>query len=333
MTYFIDENLNTWLKLSVPANSSVTKYVSKESGFTPSGDDVFELFDDFSGASLDTSKWNTDGTVNYSVGEVQIVGSGNVHNVLRSTQNFNASTQPVSIIAKVKHHVDVSYNGFGWNYWDSQWTSPTDSGAATITGWSTADVLCRYNNGSETNAALDLKIGSQGVFRADWKDSTSFTFTNPDGTSVDLVWGSNIDANAAFYVSDTSTSVKFSVYYVLVKKYVDTEPSVSVTDLGDFFEVVVTNNTAAELVDHQVMVDNTVLGVSAQSESLNVLDNPPLPSSGLGVTPSFKLDSYTLGDLDFDLLPESGFLMVTGGASNIGYEVADLNGEVFGGDL
>ena len=65
--YWIDDNLNIWTKTSISANSSTVLYVQKTDGYSPDGDGVFEFFDDFDGAELDTTKWDSDITT-YSIG-------------------------------------------------------------------------------------------------------------------------------------------------------------------------------------------------------------------------------------------------------------------------
>lgn len=89
MPYYIEAGINTattaiWVKVpSIPASGTVavTMYFNNPTATAQSnGDMVFEFFDDFSGASLNTTKWSVQGTpsiLSLAAGKVTFAGNSN----------------------------------------------------------------------------------------------------------------------------------------------------------------------------------------------------------------------------------------------------------------
>ena len=80
-----------WIKVpSIPASSTVTVYMyygNPSATSESNGDAVFDFFDDFDGTSIDTSKWDSSGTVTISSGVVEI-NSGNGYIKTKDTFQF-----------------------------------------------------------------------------------------------------------------------------------------------------------------------------------------------------------------------------------------------------
>ena len=53
--YWIDPNLNIWIKVNLPAHDILTLYIKRTSGYSPDINKTFDFFDDTSGTFSD--KW------------------------------------------------------------------------------------------------------------------------------------------------------------------------------------------------------------------------------------------------------------------------------------
>ncbi|KAB1065515.1 DUF2341 domain-containing protein [Salibacter halophilus] len=246
LDYFIEPStLNStstkiWVEVnSISATSSETIYMfygNSSATQGSSGENTFELFDDFAGNSLDNSKWSACGNGNITISndEVQLSSDGTTtgNAVLTSTNGFN---YPVQIQTNVngagvgKSVIGIlnnSGNGYGLTY-ETVSGSPVYSMKSLSQSSPQCYSLTNLSapNNTTTNGAVTqgdwwfywLDTGAQGykvptVGSDQSRNSTLNTLTNP----VNVVLG-NFDQNSSF-----------SVDYVHVRKYSAHQPSVSV---------------------------------------------------------------------------------------------------------
>ena len=285
MAYYIDKELNTWIKETILANTIISRYIKKAGSNTPDGDSVFELFDDFSGGSIDSSKWQTSGDVSLSSGTVTINSGG--EGWLASQTYFDSTSQEV-VMHSYAQHVDDTTNtnrygaiGFGWWNSTSAITNPANTGLSTISGWSNGDLLARYNTNETGTARLghNLYGGSYVTREITLFSDYSANFYTPDSGESDTL--SSISGTPTgglpinFAVTNTDGGAQVKVQEVFVRKYISTEPTVTVEDLGDQYRVDITNTTGSALTDYQVRIPNGELGTVTQSESLQITSTPP----------------------------------------------------------
>jgi len=82
LPYWIEDNtaasVDAWIKVPTVHATGTTVYMyygNPQATSLADGNKVFEFFDDFSGSSIDSSKWTTKGTVDVSLGEARIQGA------------------------------------------------------------------------------------------------------------------------------------------------------------------------------------------------------------------------------------------------------------------
>jgi hypothetical protein len=234
LDYWIEEKgegveATVWVEVdSITASSETTIFMfygNAGASAASNGNNVFEFFDDFSSGTLDTSKWNTRGTVTYAVGEVTVgVGAASSDNMLYSKTTFNPTTQPVVFEANVKHVNDTAYSGLGIGFWHDPGSTPTLAGVDTISGWATGDILARYPSLSDNTAVLDLQIGSYARFKVAWTDATHVTFTNGLGSSATVTQTMINPHYICFNTYNNTAQLKTTLAFV--RKYTSPEPTV-----------------------------------------------------------------------------------------------------------
>lgn len=86
-----------WVKVpNIPASAATTirlYYGNPSAGSSSSGDATFDLYDDFSGTSLDVSKWSSSGTISVSSGELSLYGLGWIKSNAEFSENIIEETR------------------------------------------------------------------------------------------------------------------------------------------------------------------------------------------------------------------------------------------------
>lgn len=229
--FWIESGCNTsntiiWLKFPDPIAMGSTVYISARYGFPTmeaksNGNNVFPFFDDFSSASYDTSKWTDSiGTVTQAGGIMSLSSASGIfagNYVLPYDSIIETSADPIStgrIGAAVRAATNTLY-GFvgdgGANVLDILWWpgalySESDSGesfmGAFATGFHKYTIAYRPNDTDTANF--------------DYNNSeltNNRTGTNPADTLHPVLYSSNGQSDYDF---------------ILVRKYVANEPSISV---------------------------------------------------------------------------------------------------------
>ena len=289
--YWIEHNESgnainyVWTKVNLTANGNTTLYINKTAGYSPNGDAVFDFFDDFNGNSLDTSKWDTQyiGGGSYSVSNSQLnlsySGSGN--NTVLSTKNL-VNTQ--NTITEARTNI-VSINGqaFGVNYRGNFSTDNTSRIFFLASSDSTQDDIYIDANGNGSyDYSTNFTSWSTGInaFETDiTSNSVEEIHSSQTATYSGTLSNFNLYLYLGFYtagVSATDKTFDVDIDYVFVRKYASTEPTVTVTDKGSYYEVQIHNNEATALTDYQVGIPVSSLGVTNASESLYITNQAPV---------------------------------------------------------
>lgn len=125
LNYFIDNKTNgshayVWVKVPfIPANSQTTIYLyygNSEAGYVGDPNSVFLLYDDFSGSSINSSKWTTYGSPSLTgSGELNFSGSGGSSLALRALNPFyyDSQTTGFELMTKYRFSSYSNYAGVG----------------------------------------------------------------------------------------------------------------------------------------------------------------------------------------------------------------------------
>ena len=298
-----------WVKVdNIPASSTKTIYAIKESGFSPNGDAVFEFFDDFEGTSLNTSKWDIkENTLSqYSVSNSVLSATAKGSEVDKRLLLFSKNTYgPGNILeSRASLFGDGSklYDGVGFQvrllsvqgypeFDDAiSWENPTD-GDAYLHTITQNDLEYAENTFSLPQAYRIYRIFwesySKVMFYYDSTLAATHTTNIPQHTQyIVLLAGSHPE--------HSSSDIRTAYFdWVRVRKYTATEPSVTVTDMGTYYKIDITNNEASELTGYQVAIPINDLDVSSTTESIKFTDTLP---TGETVTISINQTSGYVGD-------------------------------------
>lgn len=269
LNYWIDGTDKLWIKVpTIAAGVTTTIYVKKETGFTPNGDNVFDFFDDFSSATIDTTKWNILGTYSYTAGTLTVgVGGSASDNVIASKGVYFSDGYIAE--GNIRHVNDGAYGGFGFGAWHdpSPQIGTTYTGVNTMTGWTTSDVIHRNNNvDTGTARVLNLQIGDFARFKVVRKSATEFEVTNGLGTMVTTTGTMYSPLPVAINTYNNTSQIQATL--VFVRKYAATEPTITVTDTGNYYEVAIDNTSGGLLEDYQISTDATGFTSLTNDESL-----------------------------------------------------------------
>ena len=327
-----DENGNAinyvWTKVDLTANGDTTLCVSKQAGYSPNGNQVFDFFDDFDGSSLDTSKWLvhtkdstysvSNGKLIFDVSTANNFGGGNVvskystnyNNVIITTlcmqENYyhTAPGMLVGMTISTPQYDDAYYGNIKQDfYWANLWMDDNNGNYFQDSYYDGSNNL--HTLGSQV-ATVSGKYYLMSLKRI---GSTSIAlFDNIDDNTHYSLTLNNLPiktyAYPALEVGDAYSGGGLKYFdYVFVRKYTANAPTVTVTDKGSYYKVDIHNNEATALTDYQIGIPVSSLGVTSESESLYITNQPPISGNqsvyptpfyvGTNVTQQFNLVNNT----------------------------------------
>lgn len=272
LPYWIEEFNSTfiiWTKVDLPANSTTTIYIVKQTGFTPNPENVFLFFDDF----YDLSKWDT----TLALGSYDVDSS-----TLRMWDDWGGCCD-----GHCYYHGLATHDGFtrpftvDLVFWQDPHTPSSNCGKTgpSVEHYNEMEVITSTaTNGS----GLNIRIGSNYY---------NFDEPFPAGTNrltikfgIDTVecQGSWLSApvSATDHVTNTknpiliagdtdSNSIIDYVDYLIVRQY-GPDPSVTVTQQSpNIWKVDIQNSTSTDYTNFQVAIPGDGI-VSSVTESLNI---------------------------------------------------------------
>jgi hypothetical protein len=258
-SYFIDSNY-LYMPINISENSQNTYILEKTAGYEPNGSLSFpDFFDDFN--DNDVSDWG--GVSSSSV-------SNGIFTIAEGEYVYNSDYGSTSKIIGVRTKID-SINGY-------------DSSGSTV--------LVNYQNNQNLYkiwlSANTEKYGAQALLSDSWGPEYYASTNTIDTNSwydVEI-----LDNNGAYSVRRGMESFQnvhtFSSYsnfgniglrgeggasefdYIYVRKYSSTEPTVTVTDAGTYYQIDV--YSTVELTDYQLLIPLSDISVSSETESIKI---------------------------------------------------------------
>lgn len=212
-TYWRENTTTLWVKFNVSANTPTTFTIDTTSSYAPDGDNTFLLFDDFSGASLNTSKWTADGaasfTTSQSGGILTFHSTANGYKEIRNTYNFSPSGWELALEANVSipsTSLGGHYFGFtGTNtttlnlpYFMMGYTWDHTTGVRYLGSTQTATTFSKSNSYDRLTLE-EIKLGSN--YQYSWmRPGTVIVSVNDTNFYPAFVWiGYLYDNNKNFY--------------------------------------------------------------------------------------------------------------------------------------
>ncbi len=272
--YWIEHDQNgnainyVWTKVNLTANGDLTLYVFKQAGYTPDGDKVFEWF------------YNTEQDLDNTYVTILNGASYSSYIVTFGTKedNSNSGFRTSILLSDASNYQQIMHDP-GDTIYKYVHDSTTYSSSVSFTDQfitttysSDGSTVYFYINGTEIGSANSITLQ-----RIDVQDY--------DGSS-----GSGAGAYSHFY-------------WTFIRQYTANPPTVTVTDEGSYYKVLIHNNEATALTDYQVGMPVSSLGVTSESESLYITSTPPATGNqsvyptpfyvGTNVTQQFNLINNT----------------------------------------
>jgi hypothetical protein len=242
---------------SIPANGVVVLGLDYEEGYSPSGDDVFNFFDDF---SSDLSKWTQyDGTgTSISGGWVTADNNG--------IETIDTFSYPMVMEF---HGYAVYVDSFG-----SLRIGTFDAPGLSCNSYQNTNLKFYYastssNEGVFSDAVYSL-FGASGDFRLYRNNVLLQSATDSISSSSQRI---RIYGRGSDGVADHDAAI--TVDWILVRQYISTEPTVTVESSGSGYIITIENNLAEDLTDYQIHFPATDIGLSSTTESLYISGNIP----------------------------------------------------------
>jgi len=267
LSYWMEEKVDSdyaifWVKVpSIPANGTTDIYIyygNPDAIYNGDGEQVFDFYDDFEDGVLDTNKWNVlQGNVSESGGQLVLVKNGDEPYVYIKDLTFD------NIIIKTK----VKATGSGAKGDEgiifraqSQVTLSSLSGYLNYFGVFGSDsepyplTIAKYSSGSRT----DLQSTSKKFYDNTWYEITIKVFGNLIKVLVngneELSVNDNTYSSGYVGLCGTGASATWYWEYIIIRKYVDPEPSIST--IGDEEEYTPPQTTSIGEVSAQFLNDD-----------------------------------------------------------------------------
>jgi len=227
-----NQEAKIWVKVpSIPASSSTSFYMyygNPDVASASNGEDTFEFFDDFEDGTIDENKWSLsasvgdwyeeNGTMNHAYGNYRLEMLSSIE--LGISDNF---------VLRTRLKEDDSKDIGCAISWDGQWDSGNLNQGYLIC-WGDAGTkrkIIRYDNGSKNLlSAIDGNAPSQWQIVEIIRKGGLIRFYY-DGTNYDEVNDATYYHNRiGLYQWGTFDHAHFD--WILIRKYTDPEPSVSI---------------------------------------------------------------------------------------------------------
>ena len=307
--YYIDDDLNTWIPLNIPANESKILRIEKTGSNTPDFNQVFddslEAFYPFLGSAYDVSPNNYDGTVNGATLTTDRFGNpDSAYSFDGSEDNIIVSNPEEYIPGDSSFSIEFWYLSHNRDDWELPFEWPggdrvyvgynsKESSSLNRLGWN----FMVKSNGNRVDTTDDKGLFPQTYtswfFVQAVQDRTSDTTilrvynlaedtwdevsvntpsgeTNPTG---DLEIGS-IDFPVKGIISDMRLWHKIRTQSEIEQLKLN-PPTITVTDQGDYYEVEVTNPNDIDYDNYQMYLPSSDTGVTSTTDSLEITEVQP----------------------------------------------------------
>ena len=251
---------------TIPAGESVVTYAKQEAGYSPDGESTFEFFDGFDGSELDTSKWDEIGSQTSIDNSLTVSGGYSSWAGITSTQTFESG-----YIYDYYAQFDVSLNSeeaYWFGLGDDVDSNGDRIGFIRQIGGSGSTYQGYVVTGVDSGDVFDSNYHKYSfIYNSDNVDfyldgSNEHTYSTPSMSSPVLAVGT---------YSGTSYE-QINIQSIAVRQYADT--TTTITDMGSYYKIEITNNEATDLTNYQVQLDAASLGITSDTESWHFYTNP-----------------------------------------------------------
>lgn len=219
-SYTASTTATVWVELpdaiTHPGSDTIMMYYGNASLSDGSaGDDVFSFFDDFNDDSIDTNKWNTDGSPVESGGVVTI-NSADEGILGKTAYGMNYAVRGRCNLTQPS---TGEYGAFGW--------SATLDGATPYEIFAARPdpTLWALDSASNYSVLGTSYFGSYHIYEVTRISTSSHKFLIDDSEKWDSVASSSADLYPVFYLY--AGAITHTLDWVLVRVYISNEPTLS----------------------------------------------------------------------------------------------------------
>ena len=281
--YFLEpfkSNVYAWIEIpTIPANNAITITIEKKSGYSPTTD-IFLLYDDFDGSSLDTSKWNTNNfTGSYSVSDSNLniwnnnggcCSGGCYYHGIGTNDTFDLPARAVVTFAIDGY---TTSNGCGKT-------------TATVEYYNNAEVIsaCDARDQQGINARIGYNAhASNDVPKVPDDENRYIADFLSSGIKVYPSWTSEVifsdtvptTTGQGFYLSadtDSSSMICNIRYFFVCNGTTENMPTITIEQIDDnTLKVDIQNNENFDLTNFIIPIEISMLS-PAINESLEILN-------------------------------------------------------------
>ena len=276
---------DVWIKLNLSASSTKTIYAFKKEGYSPDGDSVFEFFDDFmydKGWTL----WGTNSNKQYSISNSILTlpdpnsNTGGEDEAVYYPTTISTNTI-ISMRMRIYKTTNTGLTGFRFSEEDPPSTvgltfGGLNDGTFGVTNW-ISNLLSFSLNSNYHNWEIK-KVSNNYYLYVD--DAYKGYVSHPNTLSNYLNFGVPYNYNALY------------ADWIFIRKYTANEPTVTITDMGTYYKIDITNNEATDLTNYQVAIPISSLDITSITESIEFTDTSPFE---VGLNQNVSYDEFKVG--------------------------------------
>jgi hypothetical protein len=266
-------DFKTWIEIESLDDSEVKKYeIKKEAGYIPDGNDVFEVFDDFD--TLDD--WTIVlGSWSVANSELSIPATGSNSNYLKYNTQLSLDTYKIASRYYLSGSTYLVVEADSTPYYAhaldiASWNGALPKVVSVLPDWNVANTegaLLSEGHTSEKWYVQETTVLSGNNYADIYDNGRNNLIGTSDFQTVD---GTGAGHYFAIWGRSDTTGTKYD--WITVRKYASVEPTVTVTDEGEYYVVTVTNNLASELTNYQVGFSSADIDLSSIDESLEITE-------------------------------------------------------------
>ncbi|MBA2863994.1 DUF2341 domain-containing protein [Methanococcus maripaludis] len=263
--YWTETTSKAWAKLDLVAGVPKKILVGKGGTTARDGENTFLLFDDFSGSSLDTEKWDTAGSGSVTVADGVCTLIANDNSAWRSILSKDQYSN-FKIMAKGQFQTQSGEDGRTLIYAMSD---------GTYTGYGLDGI---FGQMSDRDNNIQIRVDSTAVqsssvtvdklidYRIEFiKNDTDFAFNTDLGNL-----STTSSAYSQGYLGIAMSEGKAVIEFIAVGKSISTEPTVSEPTIIDANTVEFTITSSETVTGYQVALDISDLSLSSVDDYLIV---------------------------------------------------------------
>lgn len=276
--YWIENNNSVWIPVDIVSSGETTIYLQKSPGYAPNGNSVFELFDDFTSTTLNTSKWQAPSDYEINNGQITITGG-----TLFSQDTVNVNNNWITGRAAVSTTAVNNPSIIGFSSAKSTAKGTYVSDFTFVDGQPELTSVRQFYNvvyDRVPNVVTNTNFYTISIRKEPNSVTNVIAVTDSNGNTGTVSGGTSLNSNSVanqYIVVNRQPGLTVTVDDIVVRQYVPSEPTVTVLDMGSYYKIQIQNNAASALSGYQVKIPASSIGGVTSQESILISTEPIYP--------------------------------------------------------